>query len=47
MEVAKRLGEDYNRVLILGSYGRFKPDREASSKLINELKKAGSEGCEV
>jgi hypothetical protein len=36
--MAKKLSEDYNRVLILGSYGRFKLDREARSKLINELK---------
>jgi hypothetical protein len=40
-EVTKRLGEGYNRVLILGSYGRVEPEREARSKLIQELEKLG------
>ena len=40
-EVAKRLGEDYTKVLILGSYGRLRPEREARSKLIQELERLG------
>jgi hypothetical protein len=40
-EVTRRLGEDYRRVLVLGSYGRTKPDRGARRELIKELKKLG------
>jgi hypothetical protein len=41
VEVRKRLGEGYSRVFILGSYGRFKPEREARSEFIGELEKLG------
>jgi hypothetical protein len=40
-EVKRRLGEGYSRALILGSYGRFEPEKEARSKLINALQKLG------
>ena len=40
-EVVKRLGEGYSKVLVLGSYGRLKPEREARLKLIQELEKLG------
>jgi hypothetical protein len=40
-EVTKRLGEGYNRVFIFGSYGRFKPDREARAEFIDELERLG------
>ena len=37
-EVAKRLGGDYRMVLVLGSYGRYRPDKEARSKQSMSLK---------
>lgn len=40
-EVTKRLGGDYRMVLVLGSYGRYRPNREARSKLIHELERLG------
>lgn len=40
-EIVKRLGEDYRRVLVLGSYGRYKPDSVARAELIEELEKRG------
>jgi len=40
-EVVKRLGEGYRRVLVLGSYGRYKPDSAARTELIRELEKQG------
>jgi hypothetical protein len=40
-EAARRLGGGYTRVLVLGSYGRYEPDKEARSKLIHELERLG------
>ena len=40
-EVTRRLGEGYSRVLILGSYGKVKPEKEARFKLIDALQRFG------
>jgi len=40
-EVTKRLGNDYQKVLVLGSYGRTKPSKEERNKLIKEIERRG------
>jgi hypothetical protein len=40
-EVTKRLGENYSKVFIFGSYGRYKPDKKARSEFIDAVEKLG------
>jgi hypothetical protein len=40
-EVVRRLGEDYRKVAVWGSYGRNRPDREARRILFEELEGRG------
>jgi len=40
-EVVRRLGGDYQKVLVLGSYGRTKPNKRERDRLIKEIEKRG------
>mgnify|MGYP000135469877 CR=1 FL=1 len=37
----RSFGQDYTKAIVLGSYGRDRPDPEARKALIDELEKRG------